>query len=192
MNIKGLLTGLLSVSATIVPMAAPAMAGYTIDTDHGPITLMDGSEFGTYSDSAREMIYGLTEAGVPVIDGGVMDMPVCEIDPESQSYTMGYYVPADNYMVICTDNIQNEKELMEVLTHETVHVIQDMRTGLHNDTLDGGDVQYTKSILNNIDEDHIETIYNFYDEDDYVVELEAFYFQDKHEVVNQELAKFVF
>ena len=174
--------GILTTLATVVPTA---QAGYVADGYH----MMDGSDFGQYSKLAGPMISNLNKIGVPVLSGEKNDFSQCEA--EGNTVTLGFYVPAYNFMVIC-DGHGHIDLMMETLTHETVHVIQDLRDGLHNDTLVEGSNEYLAKLENNIDPSKVQNIMSLYDQEDWKVELEAFFFETRPESVNEELTKWVF
>ena len=179
---RNLTLGLLSTLSIVAPSA---QAGYQYEG----IQLMEGSDFGQYSQLAGDMINSLNHMGVPVIDGGYEKLPICQ--PEGDSYTLGYYVPSQNYMVICT-NVSNHSEQFETLTHEVVHVIQDARTGINNDSLHAGSDIYLRQLVNGLPEYKVNTIASLYDESDWDVEVEAFYFETRPQEVASELRKFAF
>ena len=180
MNFK---TILLSALTTVATVATPVLAGYQYEGIH----LMDGSDFKGNEVLANDMIQSLNNLGIPVVDGGKEKLDLCE--PGENSYTMGFYVPAKNFMVICTNTTDNDEQF-EVLTHEVVHVIQDARTGINSDTL--GEARNHYQLANNLSEDHVVTITELYDEEDWVVETEAFFYQDKPQVVANELRRWAF
>jgi len=175
----------LSVLTTLATITTPVMAGYQYQGVH----LMDGSDFTGNEQLANDMIVSLTNMGIPVVDGGKQKLELCE--PDENSYTMGFYVPAKNFMVICT-NVTNKYDQFEVLTHEVVHVIQDARTGINSDTLGETDDRTHYQLASNLQEDHVVTITELYDKEDWVVETEAFYYQDKPEIVANELRRWAF
>ena len=174
--------GILTTLATVVPTA---QAGYVADGYH----MMDGSDFGQYSKLAGPMISNLTKIGVPVLSGEKNDFSQCEV--EGNKITLGFYVPAYNFMVICDGHGRTDL-MMETLTHETVHVIQDLRDGLHNDSLIEGSDEYLSKLESDINPSKVNTIVSLYDREDWKVELEAFYYEDKPQTVNNELQKWVF
>ena len=182
MNFKNTLLGLVTLAGTVV---TPAMAGYQVDGYH----LMDGSDFNGNEAVATEMINNLTEMGIPVLDGGKNDLPMCEA--QDDKILLGAYAPGPNVMIICSAH--GHKDLMfETLVHETVHVIQDARDGLENSTLVEGSDSYLNDLVSDLDPRKAQNIVSLYDKEDYGVEIEAFYFEDKGEVVNDELKKWVF
>ncbi len=181
MNIKTTLLSLLTLSS----ITAPALAGYT----HQGVHLMDGSDFGS-DHYATEIINNLTEMGVPVLDGGKNNVKICTPN-EDGSQVLGFYVPSKDFMVICTTEVPQWLQY-ETLIHETVHVIQDARDGLDNDTLEEGSRSYLNTIVNKLDDHKIDTISELYKEEDYGVEIEAFYFEDKPQIVSEELKRWVF
>lgn len=185
MNFKSLLLGSVTVATAIVG-GTQAMAGYVYDG----VNLMEGSDFRGYEKVAGQTIGALNELGIPVVDGGKMDIPYCE--PKEESYTMGFYVPSENFMVICTNNIGYGTDAMETLTHETVHVIQDLRVGLNNSEL--GEVPYNQfeKLASSLPSSKANTIVNLYDKEDWVVETEAFYFETQHQTVANEISRWAF
>ncbi len=175
--------GTLTTLATVVPSA---MAGYQVDGYH----LMDGNDFGRNNQAvATQIINHLTEIGVPVLDGGKNDIEVCV--PKDGKQTLGFYVPSHDVMVVCTDGIDNDM-MMETLVHETVHVIQDLRDGLENDTLVGPEGEYFQKIVSGLPQYKVNTITSLYDEEDWKIEAEAFLFETEGQMVADELKKFVF
>ena len=182
MNIKTTLLSLLSLTATVT---TPALAGY----QYQGVSLMDGSDFGIHSKLATPMIEALTEVGVPVVDGGKNGIPMCQ--PEGDKIILGFYVPATNIMVICTQH-NNKGLMMETLTHESVHVVQDLRTGIENSELDGGSPEYLSKLATDLHPEKIHIISSLYDKSDWEVETEAFYFEDKPQTVVNEIQKWAF
>ena len=182
-NIKKITLGLVAGAAL---GTGAAQAGFQYDGIH----FMDGSDFGAQNQVlATDMINSLLEMEIPVLDGGKNGFKVCQ--PEGDSYTLGYYVPSDNYVVICT-NVADKNMQFETLTHEVVHVIQDARTGINNDDLVGPSRAHHKQLVDNLAGHKIDTIVNLYDEEDWVVETEAFFFEDKPAVVAEELRRWAF
>ena len=183
MNIKTLGLGLLTTLATVT---SPALAGYQVEGYH----LMDGTDFGPQNEVvATQIIEDLTEMGIPVLDGGKNNVGIC--DPQDGKQVLGFYVPADDFMVICTDGIDEDLQ-METLVHETVHVIQDLRDGLENDTLVGPSGQYLQAVVNALPDHKVNTIASLYDKEDWVIESEAFLFETQGQVVATELKKWAF
>ena len=152
---------------------------------------MDGSDFGPQNEAvATQIINDLTEMGIPVFDGGKNDVAIC--DPrEDGSQTLGFYVPSDDFMVVCTDGINKDLQ-METLVHETVHVIQDARDGINNGSLVGPSGQYLQAITKALHPTKYNLITELYDREDWVIESEAFFFETKGQVVANELTKWVF
>ena len=183
MNFKTTLLSLLTLTGTVT---APALAGY----QYQGTQLMDGSDFGPHSVVAGDIINSLNELGVPVVDGGVENLPQC--DPrEDGSYTLGFYVPSMNVMAICTDH-GNQSLILETLTHEAVHVIQDVRAGIDNSKLSAGSTQYLSKLANDLHPEKANIITQLYDREDWNVEVEAFYFESRPYQVAQELHRWAF
>ena len=175
----------LSVLTTLATVATPVVAGY----QYQGVSLMDGSDFKGNEVLAGDMINSLNNLGIPVIDGGKEKLETCE--PGENSYVMGFYVPSSNLMVICTNTTPTDEQF-EVLTHEVVHVIQDARLGIDNDELGETDNRTHYQLANNLSEDKVYTITELYPEEDWVVETEAFFYQDKPQVVANELRRWAF
>ena len=183
MNFKALGFGLLATVATIV--GGVAEAGYVVKGVH----LMDSNDFGRHNANlSQSMITSLNEMGIPVIDGGKQKIDICVPDPNSGSYTLGYYVPADNYIVICT-NVSNKDQQFETLTHEIVHVIQDARKGLDNDKMGDG---ATSQIIKKMTQAKYDDVRELYPSEHWALEFEAFHYQDQPVAVATELAKWAF
>ena len=178
---KKFLLSLLAVSS----ITTPALAGYEYQGVH----LMDGNDFEGHEVVATEMINSLTEMGIPVVDGGKNDLPMCE--RKGDSYMLGAYAPGPNIMIICSQHGDSDL-MMETLTHEVVHVIQDARAGLKNEEMIVGDRSYFQRLVNNLHPSKAQTIQSLYEEKDWAIEVEAFHWEDQPEVVNNELKKFVF
>ena len=182
MNIKTTLLSLLSLTATV---STPVLAGYQYEGVH----LMDGGDFGIHSKLATPMIESLTQLGVPVVDGGKENLPQCESD--GKSITLGFYVPATNIMVICSSH-GNTSLMFETLTHEVVHVVQDLRTGIENSELDAGTPQYLSKLASGLNDEDVNIISTLYPKSHWNAEVEAFYFQDKPQTVLNEIQKWAF
>ena len=170
---------------TLSTLATPAMAGYQVDGYH----LMDGSDFGKFEAQATPMINTLEKLGVPVLDGGKNGFEACK--PQDGKQTLGFYSPRHNFMVVCTTDLPKWIQ-METLTHEAVHVLQDLRDGIHNDTLVGPSENGMKFLAKNLSEEKATTIVSLYDREDWEIEAEAFFLEDHPKFVTTELNKFVF
>ena len=182
MNIRNTLLSLLTLTGTVV---SPALAGYEVDGYH----LMDGSDFGKDEVVATDMINSLTEMGIPVLDGSKNELKQCL--PQDDRITLGFYAPGHNVMVICTDSVPVWLQ-METLTHEAVHVIQDARTGIDNSSLGEASDEILYKLVTNMDDNKVSTIANLYDESDWNVEVEAFYYETQPQVVANELRTWAF
>ena len=76
--------------------------------------------------------------------------------------------------------------------HETVHVIQDARDGLENDTLDIGISLHFHPIWRSGLRRNFRLIRESYPQSQWDIEVEAFYFETQPEVVLSELKKWAF
>ena len=182
MKLKSLLLSALTLGSVVAPTAN---AGYVYEGYH----LMDGSDFPGYEVVATPMIQALTEMGVPVVDGGKNDVDMCR--PQEDKTTLGFYVPASNVMVICTKSIPGWLQ-METLTHETVHVIQDARAGINNGDLEEAPQSHLIQLANQMDPKKMNIIYQLYTQDQYAVEIEAFFFETQPQVVVNEIQRWAF
>ena len=160
-----------------------ASAGYVSNGIH----FMDGRDFN--HPAAGEIIRELDRLQVPVLDGGKNHIDICQ--PQDDHYTMGYYVPSRNFIVICT-NVSTKDEQMTTLTHESVHVIQDLRTGIHNSRM--GQVSREKYYyyFKRLSQHHVTIINELYHPSEWVLETEAFGLQYFPHTVKHMLRRFVF
>ena len=177
MKLKALLLSLSLLAPT------SASAGYV---SHG-IHFMDGRDFN--HPVAGEIINELDRLQVPVLDGGKNNIDICQ--PQDEYYTMGYYVPSRNYIVICT-NVTTKEEQMTTLTHEAVHVVQDLRTGINNSRMGGISNEKFDYYVKRLSDHHVTIITEAYDKSDWVLEVEAFGLQYFPHTVKHMLRKFVF
>ena len=184
MNIRNTLLSLLTLTTTVT---APALAGYEVDGYH----FMDGSEFGQNSSVARQMINTLEDHGVAVLDGEANGVKVC--DPqEDGSRVLGFYSPQYNFMVVCSSSDIPTWLQFETLVHETVHVIQDLRDGIDNDSLIGPQGEYMSYLGKNLHPAKVENIQAMYDRKDWAIEAEAFFFETRPQAVLNNLQTFKF
>ena len=177
MKLKALLLSL----SLLIPTSASA--GYVNNGIH----FMDGRDFN--HPAAGEIIRELDRLQVPVLDGGKNNIDICH--PQDEYYTMGYYVPSRNYIVICT-NVTSKSEQMTTLTHEAVHVIQDLRTGINNSRMGQVSDQKYHYYVKSLSDHHVTIITELYDRSDWVLEAEAFGLQYFPHTVKHMLRKFVF
>ena len=176
----------LGTITTLATVAPGAMAGYEVDGYH----FMDGTDFGPQNEVvATQIVNNLTEMGVPVLDGTKNEFKQCV--PQEDRQTLGFYVPAQNFMVVCTGNLPLDLQ-METLVHETVHVIQDARDGIDNSTLVGPEGTYYKNVVSALSDRKADTITSLYEKEDWAIEAEAFLFETQGQVVANELANWVF
>ena len=104
---------------------------------------------------------------------------------------MGYYVPSRNYIVICT-NVSTKDEQMTTLTHEAVHVIQDLRTGINNNEMGQVSDEKYHYYVKRLSDHHVTIITELYDKSDWVLETKAFGLQYFPHTVKHMLRRFVF
>ena len=143
---------------------------------------------------ATDMINSLTKLGVPVVNGGKMNDKLCQ--RKGESYYLGYYSAAHNYIAICT-NVANKDQQFETLTHEVVHVIQDARDGMNNIELKAESARLTPSseynpVIENMTHDKYNLVRELYPAAHWAAEFEAFHYQDQPVVVANALRTFTF
>ena len=176
-NFKTFALATLATLATV----APATAGYKA-ADGTP--LLDATDFPA---THTELVKTITTAGVPIVDGGKMGLENC-LDT-SNGYLMGFYAPAANIMVICTNNGTNAEQA-KTLTHEAMHLVQDAGHGLHNDECETiGD---WKSLVPSLSDKHLHEIETYYTEDQWGHEVEARTFENEPNRVAGLIKKFTF
>ena len=166
----------------VVATAAPGMAQYT--TEDG-FKVYEASDF---TGPHAEMITTLDAMGVPVLNG-TDDDRLCAPPAEDGSYTLGWYTPVHNVIVLCHGDMAQRSQ---TLTHEVVHVIQDARGGLNNSEMGEMTRLHFNYVAENISDRKAQTIVSLYDKKDWVVEAEAFFYQDSPEIVSDALKSFVF
>ena len=171
-NIKKVaLTALTALAAT----TAPAQAGYMVDGYH----VLDANDFNA---PQGRIVKALEKLGVPVIDGAGLDH--CE-PREDGAYRLGFYVPSHNVMVLCTNN-GDASQMHQTLTHESVHVLQDIRAGFYNDDIKTNDREISY-FAQHLPQDQVDLIVNLYEKDQWAAEIEARVFQDNPSVVADRL-----
>ena len=169
----------------LLTLGTPAMAGYVTDDGY---TIMTAESF---TPAHAPLVQALTEAGVPIVDGnGQTELPQCKVDPKSQSVLMGFYAPAFNIVVLCTDNFNSKAQLSQTLTHEAVHLVQDASVGLDNEGIET--IGNWKSLVPDLSEDHVYAIENFYPQEQWGLEVEARTLETEPEIVTNLVKKFVF
>ncbi len=176
--------GTLSTLATVV---TPALATYEVDGYH----FMDGSEFGKNEQLATQLINSLDDHGVAVLDGEANNIRACN-PQEDGSRVLGFYAPKYNFMVICSNSDIPTWLMFETLVHETVHVIQDLRDGIDNESLIGPQGEYMSFLGKNLSPAKAQNIQAMYQKKDWAIEAEAFFFETRPQTVLNELQKFEF
>ena len=174
---KFALTALAAAAAT----AAPAQAGYEVNGYH----FMDATDFNA---PQGRIVKALQELNIPVLDGGKMELEHCE-PLENGAYRLGFYVPSHNFMVLCTNN-GDQKRMEQTLTHEAVHVIQDIRGGFHNEEIVTNDrgINY---FAQHLPQSEVDLIVNLYDREQWPAEIEARALQDNPLAVADKLEQSV-
>ena len=162
-NIKKVaLTALTALAAT----TAPAQAGYMVDGYH----ILDASDFNA---PQGRIVKALEQLNVPVIDGANMDH--CK-PLENGAYRLGFYVPSHNFMVLCTNN-GDAAQMNTTLTHEAVHVLQDIRAGFSNDEMQVEEYKL-EYLASHLPQSEVDLIVNLYDKSQWAEEIEARALQD--------------
>ena len=175
------LLGTLSLLSTITPSV---LSGEQIGEYH----FMTGEDFGEHEALATQLIDTLSEMDVPVLDGTKNELPQCI---SKRSTVLGFYSPKHDIMVICTEGVPDWLKF-ETLVHESVHVIQDARDGLENDTLEAGSERYIYNLSTDLAKKKLHLIHQSYPQSQWDIEVEAFYFETQPHVVLDELKRWVF
>ena len=179
MNFKNITFG-LAAAATAFVAPAPAQAGFVVEG----IPFMDQADFPA---RAHGVVTALYEAGVPIVDGGKAQIDDCK--PQEEGVLFGYYDFHDNYMVLCTNNM-NETEMVQTLVHEAVHTVQDCRTGIASKSIAVG--EGTANLWAGLSAQHKEEIQKFYEPEQHLEEIEARHFENNPQAVEQGLRTFCF
>ena len=168
----------LTALATLATLAPNANAMYT--NQHG-IRFYEAADF---DEDHGPIIDRLDDIGVPVVDGRGTNL--CQ-----NENVLGWYTGEKNFVVICYGDFNLRQE---TLAHEAVHVAQDCRAGLHNTKL--GQREVMDFIYDGIPAHKERNILNNYDKSDWIVEAEAFYYEDApgavYQMVKEECASFRF
>lgn len=156
------------MTATGLLLALPMNAAWT--NKHG-VRFLQPSDFPT---THQPLVTALHQAEIAIVDG--YNIEGCEVN--GNVYSFGYYLPAVNAMVICTN--APDVDIPKTLTHEAVHAVQDCRTGLHNEGLRAA---VSFEMYASLPTDDAATIKELYPREKWVTEAEAFYFADNPEAV---------
>jgi hypothetical protein len=148
----------LLASALLTTIAAPSSAAWL--NQHG-VTIYESQDLPF---THRRLFRALDRANVTLVDGH--DWELCI--PNEVSYLAGFYVPSLEFIVLCTES--PEPDLMGTLVHESVHAVQDCRAGQDNSTMHHMADQY---MINGLEQDELDTIKQFYPQDQYMDEVEA-------------------
>ena len=170
-NLKALALTALTTAATVIGTAGQAAV------THNGTRFYTPDDFTGHHATIVEKLY---QMDVPVIDGRGTE--ACE--SRKGGVLMGWYTSQNDYMVLCYGN---QNDINETLTHEAVHVVQDCRDGLNNGGLVGPNNKFYRELASNISEHKAETITNLYPTNKWVIETEAFYFEDKPALVSNAL-----
>jgi len=151
----------LTALATLAPTANAKFQDQHGNTFYGP------EDFGGKHAQIVEQLYNI---GVPVVDGRGTNL--CE-----NENVLGWYTGEKNFMVICYGDYNLRAE---TLTHEAMHVAQDCRTGLKSNSL--GEIEHRphfERLANSLHQSKVDLITSQYDKEDWVLEVEAFYFETR-------------
>ena len=148
----------LTALATLAPNANAAWTN-----QHG-IRFYEATDFDK---KFGPIVERLENIGVPVVDGRGTNL--C---PDEN--VLGWYTGEKNFVVICNGN---QALRAETLAHEAVHVAQDCRTGINTNTL--GERDNMDFIYKYLPAHKERNIIRNYDKTDWVIEAEAFYFEDE-------------
>ena len=170
--IKALIASLVATA-----IASPATAAWT---NQNGVTILDAQDFPL---THRPLYNALDAVNVPVIDG--FDWDQCE--PGERYYTAGFYVPAHNFIVLCTNT--EAPDILGTFTHEAVHAVQDCRAGLENELMYHGVQDHMVDALGG---DELDLIRTAYPKDQWLDEVEARYFEQDPQAVTIGVQRFCF
>ena len=171
-NLKAFALAALTTAATVIGAAGQAAVTH------------NGTRFYTPDDFTGHhatIVQKLYDMDVPDIDG--RGTKACESSGEG--VVMGWYTGQKDFMVLCYGT---RRDINETLTHEAVHVVQDCRDGLNNSGLVGPNKTFYRELASNLSENKAKNITKLYSRDQWVLETEAFYFEDKPALVSNALA----
>ncbi len=120
------------------------------------------------------LVSAVERLGVQALDAS--DETFCSSDV-STPYAL-YHIK-HNVIVLCTENMVSPDKLAKSYTHEVVHMVQDCRAGLHNSDLVENTVENTRYYFSQLPAHLQDNILRGYDQRDWNLEAEAYYFQDK-------------
>ena len=136
------------------------------------------------SDAHIRLINTLERIGVKVYNGAGSE--ACK--PQGNSILMGYYHSVQNYIVLCTNNA-NDETMKQTLVHEAVHAIQDCASGgIMTDTLTP--IGNWRSLVNNLSNEHKNAIVKFYPENKWGLEVEARYLENNPVAVEEGVRRY--
>lgn len=166
-KMKRIALGLLAALATLAPAANAKYVDKHGNTFYTP---------EDFTGAHAVIVEQLYEIGVPVVDGRGTDL--CE-----NENILGWYTGQKDFMVICYGDYNLRAE---TLTHEAVHVVQDCRDGLSNHTLEDPTNESVRFWARNMGR-KADLIVNTYDEEDWAIEAEAFYYETRPAAVSDDL-----
>ena len=162
----------LTALTTLATLAPTANAKF--QDQHGN-TFYDRNDFTGAHAAIVDRLY---EIGIPVVDGRGTNL--CK-----NENVLGWYTGEKNFMVICYGDYNLRAE---TLTHEAVHAVQDCRTGLETNSLDNptnDDVRYWARNMGT----KADLIVNNYDQEDWAIEAEAFFYETRPSAVADDLER---
>ena len=126
----------------------------------------------------QRLATALATAGIDVVDGH--NWEACK--PTETTITKGFYAPAENFIVLCTNN--QLPDIMTTFVHEAVHAVQDCRAGLDNPIL-LNDAQ--SFMLKALKPGELEWIRQAYPEHQWMDEVEARYLDQYPNTVSMDV-----
>jgi len=136
--------------------------------------------------AVQRVAHLLNRAGVPIIDAG--NHKRCQPDGRG-GVLYGFYNPKANGMVLCTANGDNAK-IIETFLHEAVHVIQDCRMGLKNESTATG--YGAKQMANRLPAEEVRWVRSHYPHDQHNHEFEARFLDNSPEAIAKGLTTYCF
>jgi hypothetical protein len=172
------------IRSLIAALALSALSIPHVEATVRPLSADDSIRIGV----PAPLALAIEDAGVPVYDG--RDLPqICQ----REGYTVyAAYSPVADAIIMCPNAIPNAEMYVESFTHEAVHLVQDCRAGLRNEEMYVGDEDYVISVAKALPEHKFTNIIRSYSEEDYIYEIEAFYFETKPLAVAEGVQNFCF
>ena len=141
-----------------------------------------------FSPEYHKLFDTLSDRGVRVLNGNFMNNSLCKTSHFFNGIkTGGYYDLNKNHIVICSNYSRGL-----ILTHESMHLVQDAKGGLQNNFYEpifSGNHHLTFS--NDLSEEDKKSIQNMKNKSYFEIEVEAYLFEDYPDLVSKFVELFV-